>query len=106
MEKPQARTYPHSRFSAAASPASFGIPPISIKSPCPISRDTMNQYRSAQFQPGAPALPPVLPEWSPIGRFGGYGAPLAATPHRYIKLKMPESLFSGLWGIGCDCFAF
>jgi hypothetical protein len=30
-----------------------------------------------EFTPHAPAPIPVLPEWSPVKAFGGYGAPLS-----------------------------
>ena len=70
----------------------------------------------------APSIP-VLPEWSPVARFGGYGAPLdarkaarAGVPlehqrnmqcqqHRHDQVLVP-SRFAGFWGLGCECFAF
>ncbi len=77
-------------------------------------------HATGEFSPHAPAPIPVLPEWSPIGKFGGYGAPLdvkkaakynvpvpvAGKPHRHIDLTAPASPFAGFWGGGCDCFAF
>jgi predicted amidohydrolase YtcJ len=32
-------------------------------------------YGAGEYATLAPALPPILPEWSPVARFGGYGAP-------------------------------
>ena len=57
----------------------------------------------------APAIP-ILPEWSPVATFGGYGAPLwngLLAPPRKSAVPTPGPLTSGqLWGSGCDCFAF
>ncbi|WP_035603585.1 amidohydrolase [Haloferula sp. BvORR071] len=54
----------------------------------------------------APAIP-ILPDWSPVKRFGGYGAPLwdGRTPPLTSK-SSPAYSTAGLWGSGCDCFAF
>jgi predicted amidohydrolase YtcJ len=70
---------------------------------------------------------PVLPEWSPIGKFGGYGAPLDLRKAVRAGVSIPESAhhqksrahggthstkqgapqrFADFWGLGCDCFAF
>ena len=54
----------------------------------------------------APAIP-VLPEWSPVGRFGGYGAPQwdgRAMSPKGVSRSAPSP--GPLWGRGCDCFAF
>jgi predicted amidohydrolase YtcJ len=65
---------------------------------------------------GPPALP-VSPDWSPVKTYGGYSsrglmkAPvrrqlrdhvhvLGANAHRWVLGE------SGLWSLGCDCFAF
>jgi predicted amidohydrolase YtcJ len=32
-------------------------------------------YGVGEYAPLAPALPPILPAWSPVAHFGGYGAP-------------------------------
>src|SRR5207244_13302950 len=84
---------------------------------------------SSQHNP--PALP-VLPEWSPVKAFGGYGAPLdarkaaragvqvehnhSAECHQHGCAHAAHQLFpavdgarnryAGFFGSGCDCFAF
>lgn len=90
-------------------------------------------HATEEFTPHAPPSIPVLPEWSPIGCFGGYGAPLdlrkaarAGVPipqhqhdadcHRHGCANAAHQLlagitaagirYSGFWGMGCDCFAF
>ena len=68
----------------------------------------------SEFDP--PALP-VMPDWSPVAKFGGYGAPyyqrLAApripTHHATCGVTHSRHSHAGLaqfWGSGCDCFAF
>lgn len=84
----------------------------------------------ANYSP--PALP-VLPEWSPVGKFGGYGAPLDVQKAVRAGVSLPEhqhsnachehgcthaglqllagaqaarQRFADFWGLGCDCFAF
>jgi len=57
----------------------------------------------------APPIP-VLPEWSPVAKFGGYGAPLwdgrdARSFSGKSTSRQPSAL-NQLWGSGCDCFAF
>jgi len=86
-----------------------------------------------EFAPHAPAPVPVLPEWSPVKVFGGYGAPLDARKSARAGVPMPKhqhgascrshgclhawdqlmsaaeqarSQYAGFWGRGCDCFAF
>jgi hypothetical protein len=91
-------------------------------------------HATEEFKPLAPALPPVLPEWSPVKAFGGYGAPLdirkaarAGVPmaenhqhsvkcqshgcmHAWSQLiaatEHARNQYAGFWGMGCDCFAF
>ena len=85
------------------------------------------------FAPLAPPSLPVLPEWSPVRVFGGYGAPLdlrkaarAGVPvpahqhgsecHRHGCHHAAHQLLDGaraarqryveFFGRGCDCFAF
>jgi predicted amidohydrolase YtcJ len=54
----------------------------------------------------APAIP-VLPEWSPVARFGGYGAPHWDGRAMSSKAAPRSAPSPGpLWGRGCDCFAF
>ena len=90
-------------------------------------------HATEEFSSYAPPLLPVLPEWSPIKVFGGYGAPLdvkkaarAGVPfqaHRHnaeckhhgclhawnqvlTAASNTRMRFSEFWGTGCDCFAF
>jgi hypothetical protein len=89
-------------------------------------------YATDEFASHAPPPLPVLPEWSPVKVFGGYGAPLdvrkmarAGIPfeHKHSAdchtqgcshawhqiLASSESArnqFASFWGLGCDCFAF
>ncbi|MCC6488500.1 MAG: amidohydrolase family protein, partial [Candidatus Hydrogenedentes bacterium] len=90
-------------------------------------------YGAQEFQDLDPAPLPVLPEWSPVNAYGGYGAPLdirkaarAGVPfqqhqhsaechaHRSFHaggqllggIKAAAPRYSGFWGLGCDCFAF
>ena len=74
-----------------------------------------------EFTSLAPPPPSVLPEWSPVAKFGGYGAPLlesAATAHvhtascghhhKHHATAAGQAWAGdlGLWGSGCGCFAF
>jgi hypothetical protein len=90
-------------------------------------------YAIGDFATHAPPAIPVLPEWSPVKVFGGYGAPLdvrraarAGMPmeehrhgaecqqhgcvHAWQRLvsaaEAARSRYAGFWGAGCDCFAF
>ena len=93
-------------------------------------------YAAQEFQNLGPAPLPVLPEWSPVKAYGGYGAPLdirkaarAGVPiqqhqqhqhtaecHSHGCLHAAHQLLAGIkaaaprysdfWGLGCDCFAF
>ena len=90
-------------------------------------------YAAGEFSNLAPAPLPVLPEWSPIKVYGGYGAPLdmrkaarAGIPvlgHQHtaechshgcnhaahqleVGIKAVAPRYSDFWGLGCDCFAF
>jgi hypothetical protein len=83
------------------------------------------------FANHAPPNLPVMPDWSPVAEFGGYGAPgyyahhrstcvapghihtatcgAHSTPrsgvlHRASRTSFPS--LGQLWGSGCDCFAF
>ena len=68
-------------------------------------------YAGGDFGNLAPPLP-VSPEWSPVGRYGGYhsASPAATlthsecTCHGHRRVWSPKD--ARLWGIGCDCFAF
>jgi hypothetical protein len=85
-----------------------------------------------EFAQHAPPALPVLPEWSPVKAFGGYGAPLDVRkaaragvpvisrhaenrPHFgcgnalhgvFSAAEATRNRFTELWGAGCDCFAF
>jgi predicted amidohydrolase YtcJ len=73
-------------------------------------------YGADQFRDLSPPPLPVLPEWSPVKVFGGYGAPLdikkaarAGVP--WPRKKQPGAhakapSFGELWGSGCECWAF
>ncbi len=88
-------------------------------------------YGAQEFQGFDPPPLPVLPEWSPIKVYGGYGAPLDigksaragipvhANQHtaecpsdgclntaRQHHKKAAAPRYSDFWGLGCDCFAF
>jgi len=91
-------------------------------------------HATDEFKPFAPSPIPVLPEWSPVKVFGGYGAPLdvrkaarAGSPvaqahqhsadchqrgcaHAALQLlagiKGARNRYGGFFGLGCDCFAF
>jgi len=89
-------------------------------------------HATNEFIPLAPAAIPVLPEWSPVKVFGGYGAPLdvrkaarAGVPvarehspdcrqhacaharHQLLAgIEAARSRYSEFFGLGCDCFAF
>jgi hypothetical protein len=69
-------------------------------------------YGAEEFGGLAPPPLPISPDWSPVGRYGGYhrGETTASEIHgagarRSLKrVRSPrESRFRGL---GCDCFAF
>ena len=69
-------------------------------------------YGSGDFGSLAPPPLPVSPDWSPVGRYGGYHRSTAAsitmhndcTCHNHRGVWSPKE--PRLWGIGCDCFAF
>ena len=90
-------------------------------------------YSAQEFQNLGPVPLPVLPEWSPVKVYGGYGAPLdvrkaarAGVPgqqhqhsaechshgclhaaHQLLEgIKAAAPRYSDFWGSGCDCFAF
>ena len=69
-------------------------------------------YGAEEFGSLAPPPLPVSPDWSPVGRYGGYhhGAAASAAIHKgcachaHRQVWLPKE--SRFWGIGCDCFAF
>jgi predicted amidohydrolase YtcJ len=78
-------------------------------------------YASEEFSKLAPPALPVSPSWSPVSGYGGYatrqretvGASHSASCS-HIETSAPGLANShlqvlgdrGLWGLGCDCFAF
>jgi predicted amidohydrolase YtcJ len=75
-------------------------------------------HGAGEFSPLAPPLPPISPDWSPAGVYGGAyrNAPVAQRSkamapahscnnplHRHTRSVFGES---GHWGVGCTCFAF
>jgi predicted amidohydrolase YtcJ len=78
-------------------------------------------YAAEEFSKLAPPALPVSPSWSPIKGYGGYarrqregvGASHSARCS-HIETSAPDRAKShlqvlgdlGLWGLGCDCFAF
>ncbi|PYK99005.1 MAG: amidohydrolase, partial [Verrucomicrobia bacterium] len=91
-------------------------------------------HATHEFAPLAPPPIPVLPEWSPVKVFGGYGAPLdvrkaaragvpvaqthehsadchrdgcAHAAHQLLAgIEAVRNRYAGFFGSGCDCFAF
>jgi hypothetical protein len=90
-------------------------------------------HATEEFASLSPPAIPVLPEWSPVKVFGGYGAPLDerkaaragvpvlqhqhnATCHEHGCTHALQQLFTAaetarnryadFFGLGCDCFAF
>ena len=90
-------------------------------------------HATGEFAPHAPPPIPVLPEWSPVKAFGGYGAPLDMRKAARAGVPMPQhqhsaechhhgcahaahqllagieaarNRYAGFFGLGCDCFAF
>lgn len=72
-----------------------------------------------EFKDHAPPALPISPDWSPVAKFGGYGAPGFTRSERAISfapwaaprvarrsgpVSAPAAL-GQLWGSGCDCFA-
>jgi predicted amidohydrolase YtcJ len=66
-------------------------------------------YAAEEFRELDPAIPPVLPDWSPVATYGGYARPIAApapvharqvdTAHRCTRHEMKS-------GFDCLCWAF
>jgi len=89
-------------------------------------------YATSEFSSHTPPPLPVLPGWSPVKVFGGYGAPLdvkkaaragVPIPHQHnhtctshgcshawhqlvAGAEAARNQFAGFFGLGCDCFAF
>jgi predicted amidohydrolase YtcJ len=69
-------------------------------------------YGTEEFGSLAPPPLPVSPDWSPVGRYGGYhhGSAASAAIHKACACHTHRQVWapkeSRLWGLGCDCFAF
>ncbi|NMJ41084.1 amidohydrolase [Roseomonas sp. JC162] len=82
-------------------------------------------HGAEDFAPLAPPLPPAMPDWSPVRRFGGYQSRLRAEAaiaeacacaaacgvhghaHAWARLEAPVRDQAGFWGaFGCSCWAF
>jgi predicted amidohydrolase YtcJ len=88
-------------------------------------------HAADSFAPLAPPAVPVLPEWSPVKVFGGYGASLdlakavragvpvhqhtadcnshgcaQALQQLFAAAETAGNPYAGFFGLGCDCFAF
>ncbi len=72
-------------------------------------------YAAPDYSHLAPPPLPVSPDWSPVKEYGGYAKPTAdaiamscaqesstGVKHRHVSVLGD----SGLWRLGCDCFAF
>jgi predicted amidohydrolase YtcJ len=78
-------------------------------------------YASDEFSKLAPPPLPVSPSWSPVKQYGGYAKALDRTlgashsaacshveapPQGGTRSHLQVLSEFGLWGLGCDCFAF
>jgi predicted amidohydrolase YtcJ len=78
-------------------------------------------YATEEFSKLAPPVLPVSPSWSPVNEYGGYakghhevvGATHSASCSHiensatgWTKSHLQVLSELGLWGLGCDCFAF
>jgi predicted amidohydrolase YtcJ len=73
-------------------------------------------YAKEDFAPLAPPPLPVSPDWSPVKQYAHYGGYVQTQPapahascsmHTHsAKAHRWVSGDSGLWSLGCDCFAF
>jgi hypothetical protein len=78
-------------------------------------------YATEEFSRLAPPTLPVSPSWSPVNAYGGYAkdqpelvgashhassSDIEAPDHGRTKSHLQVRGDLGLWGLGCDCFAF
>ncbi|BEH09495.1 amidohydrolase [Geobacter sulfurreducens] len=113
----------------------FTVPEVNIKGIESVLTivDGKIVYGAGEFGNLDPTPLPVLPEWSPVKVYGGYGAPLdmrkaarAGVPvpqHQHtaechshgcqhaahqllVGIKAAVPRYGDFWGLGCDCFAF
>jgi predicted amidohydrolase YtcJ len=92
----------------------FSIPEIDIKALESVLTIVGGKpvYATQEFRRLDPPALPILPEWSPVAKFGGYGAPLS--PHQVsagqssapcrAHYHAPQHQHEGLGG--CMCWAF
>jgi predicted amidohydrolase YtcJ len=69
-------------------------------------------HATGAFTPHAPPPIPVMPEWSPVGKFGGHWRVAAGASLPPLPVCCPHGLSSAplgrdaLGGTGCSCWAF
>jgi predicted amidohydrolase YtcJ len=68
-------------------------------------------YAAAEFSDLSPPALPVSPEWSPVAKYGGYGAPLMTKSEVARRRAPAPSRSFGHWNAlpgfaGCSCWAF
>jgi hypothetical protein len=79
-------------------------------------------YAAGEFSKLAPPALPVSPDWSPVKRYGGYASAREKSTSRAVACaaNSPQACRqtgahqphrsvwgeSGLWTLGCDCFAW
>ena len=56
-------------------------------------------HGAGEFASHNPPLPPVSPDWSPVGKYGGY-ANQPAAPHSHTPVFGADGR---LWELGCGC---
>jgi len=98
----------------------FSVPEEEIKSMSALLTVVAGRvvHGDREFKSLAPPLPPAMPDWSPVRRYGGYqqtvpGHPDAATcsVHRHDHAPVARAVLAedtrSIWGaLGCGCFAF
>ena len=68
-------------------------------------------YAKDEYSKLGPKPLTASPDWSPVKHYGGYATPkipaaVACTAHNHSHSHRSVFGESGLWSIGCDCFAF
>jgi predicted amidohydrolase YtcJ len=64
-------------------------------------------YAAEEFADLAPPLPPVLPDWSPVAKFGGYAKSAAVPASVHVRgHQQPCATHAHAGGFGCLCWAF
>jgi hypothetical protein len=66
-------------------------------------------YAAEEFRELDPAVPPILPEWSPVAMYGCYSTPVASPAPVHAR-RMPPThrckRHPASSGFGCLCWAF